>query len=160
MPGPTISPAYYRTAHNDLFQGAAVAKFVFDQLGLTKAAAIHDGDPYTDGLATAFANSFRKLGGEIVVYTAVNKDDTDMTGALTEVAQGAPEAIFFPIFQPAGDFIIQQVGGISGLEGVTLIGADGLLVTKLPGDPGDRWDVLLRSGYPVRGERQRDRRDR
>ncbi len=52
-----------------------------------------------------------------------------MTGALTEVAAGAPEALFFPIFQPAGDFIVQQVRGISGLENVTLIGADGLFVS-------------------------------
>ena len=127
--GTDHKPGYYRTAHNDLFQGAAVARFVFDELGLTKAAAIHDGDPYTNGLAKAFSDSFEKLGGETVVFTAVNKDDTDMTGVLTEVAQGSPEAIFFPIFQPAGDFIVQQVGGISGLENVTLIGADGLLVS-------------------------------
>ena len=127
--GTDYQPGYYRTAHNDLFQGAAVARFVFDDLGLTKAAAIHDGDPYTDGLATAFSNSFEKLGGEMVVYTAVNKDDTDMTGVLTEVAQGGPEAVFFPIFQPAGDFIVQQVGSISGLEDVVLIGADGLLIS-------------------------------
>jgi branched-chain amino acid transport system substrate-binding protein len=128
-PGTDYQPGYYRTAHNDLFQGAGVARFVYDDLGLRKVAAIHDGDPYTDGLATAFANSFEVLGGEVVVYTAVNKDDTDMTGVLTEVAQGAPEAIFFPIFQPAGDFIIQQVRGVSGLEDVVMIGADGLLVS-------------------------------
>ncbi len=127
--GTDYSPGYYRTAHNDLFQGAAVAKFVFDDLGLTQAAAIHDGDPYTNGLAQAFANAYEALGGEIVVFTAVNKGDTDMTPVLTEVAGFEPEAIYFPIFQPEGDFIVQQVGSVSGLEDVTLIGADGLLVS-------------------------------
>ncbi len=126
-PGTDYHPGYYRTAHNDLFQGKAVALFVFNELGLTKAAAIHDGDPYTNGLATAFKDAFEELGGEVVAFTAVNKGDTDMTPVLTEVAAAGPEVIFFPIFMPEGGFIVQQVRGVSGLEEVTLIAADGLL---------------------------------
>ncbi|HDL41719.1 MAG TPA: ABC transporter substrate-binding protein, partial [Actinobacteria bacterium] len=99
-PGKDYNPGYYRTAHNDLFQGQAVAEFAYNELGIRKAAAIHDGDPYTDGLATAFSDAFQKLGGEIVVYTAVNKGDTDMSAVLTEVAAGSPEMLFFPIFPP------------------------------------------------------------
>jgi len=125
--GDSYHPGYYRTAHNDLFQGEAVAKFVFEELGLTKAAAVHDGDPYTNGLATAFKNAFETLGGEVVVFTAVNKGDTDMTAVLTEVAAEAPEVMYFPIFMPEGGFIAVQAGGIAGMEDVVMIGADGLL---------------------------------
>jgi branched-chain amino acid transport system substrate-binding protein len=135
-------PGYYRTAHNDLFQGRAAAEFMFNEKGITKAAAIHDGDPYTDGLATAFADAFTELGGEIVIYTAVQKGDTDMVPVLTEVAGAAPEAIFFPIFPPEGNFIVQQIGGVAGLEDVLLMGADGLLVDNfvaLPESEGMFW---------------------
>jgi len=118
---------YYRTAHNDLFQGEAAATFAYDQLGVRKAAAIHDGDPYTNGLATAFKDAFEKLGGTITGFTAVNKGDSDMVPVLTDIASGSPEMIFFPIFQPEGDFIVQQVTGVSGLENVILMAADGLL---------------------------------
>jgi branched-chain amino acid transport system substrate-binding protein len=121
-------PGYYRTAHNDLYQGRAAAEFMYNELGVTKAGGIHDGDPYTDGLATAFANAFEELGGEIVIYTAVQKGDTDMVPVLTEVAAAAPEAIYFPIFPPEGNYIAQQIGGVTGLEDVILMGADGLLV--------------------------------
>jgi branched-chain amino acid transport system substrate-binding protein len=127
-------PGYYRTAHNDLYQGRAAAEFMVDQ-GITTAAGIHDGDPYTDGLATAFADAFTELGGEVVIYTAVQKGDTDMVPVLTEVAGAAPEAIFFPIFPPEGDFIVQQIGGVTGLEDVLLMGADGLLVDNFLGLP-------------------------
>ncbi len=127
-------PGYYRTAHNDLYQGRAAAEFMVEQ-GVTKAAAIHDGDPYTDGLATAFADAFAELGGEVVIYTAVQKGDTDMVPVLTEVAAAGPEAIFFPIFPPEGDFIVQQRGQVSGLEDVLLMGADGLLVANFLGLP-------------------------
>ena len=118
---------YYRTAHNDLFQGAAMADFVFNELGLKTAAAIHDGDAYTQGLSQAFADAFEALGGTITGFTGVSKDDTDMVPVLTEVAAGKPEALFFPIFQPAGDFIADQAKGVAGLERVQLLAADGLL---------------------------------
>ncbi len=126
--GENYHSGYYRTAHNDLFQGATAAQYAFEERGLTKAAAIHDGDPYTEGLASAFAAAFAALGGEVTVFTAVNKGDTDMTAVLTEVAAGGPQVVYFPIFQPEGDFIIQQASGTAGLEDVLWFGADGLLV--------------------------------
>ena len=60
---------------------------------MTTAAAIHDGDPYTQGLAQAFADAFEELGGTISVFTAVNKGDTDMTPVLTEVAPAPRDAL-------------------------------------------------------------------
>ena len=128
--GENYNVGYYRTAHNDLFQGAAMAKFVFGELGLTTAAAIHDGDPYTQGLAQAFADAFEAEGGTVTGFSAVNKEDTDMVPVLTEIAAGSPEALFFPIFQPAGDFIADQAPGVSGLEDTVLLAADGLLNTN------------------------------
>ena len=125
--GENYQPGYYRTAHNDLFQGRAVAEYVYNELGLRVAAAIHDGDPYTDGLAGAFRDAFIELGGTVPVYTAVNVGDVDMVPVLTEVASGSPEALFFPIFIAEGSFIAQQIGGVSGLENTVLIGADGLI---------------------------------
>lgn len=126
--GENYNVGYYRTAHNDLFQGAAMAEFVFNELGMTTAAAIHDGDPYTQGLAQAFSNAFEELGGTMTGFTGVNKEDTDMVPVLTEIAAGSPEALFFPIFQPAGDFVADQASGVAGLEDTQLLAADGLLV--------------------------------
>ena len=128
--GPNYSYGYYRTAHNDLFQGRVMAEFVYGELGITTAAAIHDGDPYTQGLAKAFTDAFAALGGDVTGFSAVNKEDTDMVPVLTEIAAGSPGALFFPIFQPAGDFIAEQAPGVSGLEDTELLAADGLLNTS------------------------------
>ncbi|MDG2212182.1 MAG: BMP family ABC transporter substrate-binding protein [Acidimicrobiales bacterium] len=125
--GDAYHAGYYRTAHNDLYQGAAAANFALEVLGVTSAAAIHDGDPYTEGLAQAFADAFEAGGGTITVFTAVNKGDTDMVPVLTEIAASGPEMLFFPIFQPEGDFIIQQAGSVAGMGGITMMAADGLL---------------------------------
>lgn len=125
--GENRSVGYYRTAHNDRAQGEAVSTFVLEELGLTKAATIHDGDPYTQGLAEAFKDFFERDGGTVTAATAVNKDDTDMVPVLTEIAASSPELLFFPIFQPAGNFVADQAPGVPGLESTVLMGADGLL---------------------------------
>lgn len=129
--GENYLPGYFRTAHNDLFQGAAVAKFVYDELGLRRAAAVHDGDPYTQGLANAFRSAFETLGGEVPVFTATSgAAGADQTALLTEIAQADVEVVFFPIFpQTGGPEIIQQKDGIAGLEDVIWFGADGLFVS-------------------------------
>lgn len=125
--GEAWQAGYFRTAHNDEVQGAGAANFVFNELGLTKAASIHDGDPYTEGLVTVFNREYEAFGGEIVATTAINKGDTDMRPVLTSMSAAGPELIFFPLFQPEGDFIVFQSAEIAGLEDVVLMGADGLL---------------------------------
>lgn len=106
--GTDFHPGYARTAHNDEVQGAAAATFAFEELGVTRAASINDGDPYTQGLTSVFDGAFEELGGEIVVSTAVGADDTDMRPVLTEIDAAGAQLIYFPIFQPAGDFIARQ----------------------------------------------------
>ncbi|MEX1037714.1 MAG: branched-chain amino acid ABC transporter substrate-binding protein [Acidimicrobiia bacterium] len=126
--GENYFEGYYRTAHNDLFQGQAAANFVFNNLNLTQVGLIHDGDPYTNGLTTAFENAFTELGGEIVIHTAVTVGQTDMVPVLTEVAATAPELIFMPIFPAEATFIVQQAGDVEGLGDVAWMGADGISV--------------------------------
>ncbi|MFA9407071.1 MAG: ABC transporter substrate-binding protein, partial [Anaerolineales bacterium] len=127
-PDQAWNAGYYRTAHNDLVQGAEVANFAYNELGLTYAAAIHDGDPYTEGLANAFRTSFESLGGEIVEFTAISKGDTDMLPVLTAVsAAGPPEFLYFPIFNPECPLIAKQAEQLEGLEDTILAAADGCM---------------------------------
>ncbi|MYA14898.1 MAG: ABC transporter substrate-binding protein [Acidimicrobiaceae bacterium] len=120
-PGLNHSTGYYRTSNNGLFVGEAMARFAYEGLALMSAAAIHDGDPYSRSIAQAFADSFERLGGTVTGFAAINKEDTDMVPVLTEVAAGSPEALFFPIFQPAGDFLTDQAPGVPGLEQAVLL---------------------------------------
>ncbi len=127
-PAQAFNPGYLRTAHNDKVQGAAMAKFAYEVLGLKTAAAIHDGDPYTEGLANAFRESFEGMGGKVVAFTAVSKGDTDMKPVLTAVAAsegGAPEFLFFPVFTAECAFLAKQTKEVSGLENTIAAAADG-----------------------------------
>jgi len=116
---------YFRTAHNDTVQGAVAAQFALTQLKVKTAATIHDGSPYAQGLATVFADSFKKGGGTITNAEAVGPDDKDFKPVLTKIAANKPELIFYPIFIGAGGLITSQSKTIPGLEKVALMSADG-----------------------------------
>jgi branched-chain amino acid transport system substrate-binding protein len=125
--GAANQPGYYRIAHNDIIQGQAAAQYIFQTLNKRSVATIHDGDPYTEGLANAMGNSFEELGGEVAIATAINKGDTDMRPVLTEIAAANPDVLYFPIFQPEADFIAKQAKEVGGLPDTILFAADGVL---------------------------------
>jgi len=116
---------YLRTAHNDLVQGRVAAEFARKVLKVGKAATIHDGSPYAEGLANAFADVFKKLGGTVTSQEAIAPTDTDMRPVLTKIAAGKPELIYYPIFIAAGGFVTRQAKEVAGLQNVKLMSADG-----------------------------------
>ncbi len=123
-------PGYYRTASNDLYQGLAVARFAWEELGLRNVGVLHDGDPYTRGLAEAFAAAFAESGGATVVMK-ITRGAPDMTGALTELAEAGPDGLFLPLHGEDGETVLTQLADVPGLQGVTVIGGEALLTTQL-----------------------------
>ncbi len=128
-------PGYFRTSNNDLYQAKAVADFAYNKLDLRRMVAVHDGDPYTTALVSAFDNEFRALGGEVAVIAAIEKGDTDMTAVLVKFAEAGPDGIFFPLFRTEGSPFARQVRAFDGLEGVTLITGAAMLVSEFLGTP-------------------------
>jgi branched-chain amino acid transport system substrate-binding protein len=121
-------PFYARTAHNDSIQGAAMAQFVCEVLGLETAATIDDGSPYADQLAAVFAQAFpTQCGGTITAEEAITVGDTDFSGVLGNIAADSPQFLYFPIFVAEGALIAQQAKQTAGLEDTQLAGADGIL---------------------------------
>lgn len=119
---------YLRTAHNDSVQGRVAAQFAFNKLGARKAATIHDGSPYAEGLANVFSDVFSRLAGagSITAREAISPTDTDMRPVLSKIAAGNPQLIYYPIFIAAGGFVTRQAKEVSGLANVKLMGADGM----------------------------------
>ena len=118
---------YLRTAHNDSVQGRVAAEFAFKVLKVKKAATIHDGSPYAEGLANVFGDVFTRLAGagSITAREAISPTDTDMRPVLTKIAATKPDMIYYPIFIAAAGFVTRQAKELSGLSGVKLMSADG-----------------------------------
>lgn len=138
---PDQHPGYFRVSWSDANQGTVAAQYAKTTLGLTKAATINDGSSYSIALEQAFVDEFTALGGTITTQQTVTLDQMDMTAVLTTIASGAPDMIYFPIFMPAGSYIINQARATAGLETVYLMAADGLLLQ----------DVVFSTGPDVNG---------
>jgi branched-chain amino acid transport system substrate-binding protein len=139
---PNNHPGYLRTAHSDSVQGAAAARFAYDEMGARKAATIHDGSMYADQLQQVFAKTFQELGGTITTTEAVDPNQTDFKSVLTSVAATGPEFIYYPIFVKAGSLITRQAKETPGLEGVHLMGADGMFSPDVVEGAGDAVEGL------------------
>jgi branched-chain amino acid transport system substrate-binding protein len=116
---------YTRTAHNDNFQGKVAAEYAYNELGIKKAATIHDGSAYAEALVGVFAENFTGLGGEIVASEAIAKGTTDMSTTLKTMSAAGPELIYMPMFVAESGFLVSQIPTTTGLENVKTLGADG-----------------------------------
>jgi branched-chain amino acid transport system substrate-binding protein len=123
-----------------------MAEFAINELGVTTAAAVHDGDPYTEGLAAVFAAAFEELGGTITTFTAVNKGDTDMKPVLNAIAVDSPEFMYYPVFTAEGAFITKQAKEVSGLENTILSAADGMISAAAVEAIGEAGEGMYFSG--------------
>lgn len=116
---------YLRTCHNDTVQGAIAAEFAFNELGLKKAATVHDGSVYAEQLQQVFADTFKKLGGTVTSQEAVSPGDTDMRPVLTKIASGNPQFLYYPMFIAESGHVTRQSKEVAGLENIALMSADG-----------------------------------
>ncbi len=145
-------PGYFRTSQNGLIEGMRLAEFAMHALGADSLATVHDGDPYTEGLAGAVAATFADLEGAVVFEGAVNKGDTDMASILTEIAVHQPDVIYVPLFEPESNFFAAQMQHIIGLEDSIIIGGAASFSSSFPENTGQAAVGIYVSGPLVSGE--------
>jgi len=120
----------FRVCFLDPFQGYVMATFASKTLKLTKVAVFREiSSDYSVGLANAFIENFKKMGGSIVADESYNKGDTDFNAQLTSIKAKAPQAIFVPGYYTEVGLIARQTKK-QGLN-VPLLGGDGWDSPKL-----------------------------
>jgi len=132
-------PFYFRTAHNDLVQGAAVAKFACEELGdIETAATIHDGSADAEQMQQAFVDRFEAdCGGTATQQQAINVGDLDFSDLLTTIGSDSPDLLFLPISSPEGSLVARQSQDVAGLADTILVGADRVKDGAFITDAGD-----------------------
>ena len=154
--GGTWMPGFFRTIHTNALQGRMAARFAREILDAQTLATIHDGSTFAHDLQGAMIGTFIELGGEVVYQGAVNVGDTDMTAVLTEIATHGPDLLFFPIFQPEGDFLVAQAQYIPDLDNTILMGSDNLLTPGFVVATGEAALGVILFGPNVAGETYRE----
>lgn len=124
-PGVTETGDYvFRACFIDPFQGSAMAKFAYNDLGFRRAAILFDvKNDYSVGLKTFFIQKFRELGGEIVLETSYSQNDAEFRAQLTQIRNAQPEFIFLPGYYNEFGLIARQAREL-GLN-IPMLGGDG-----------------------------------
>ena len=117
------SKVFNRVAFTDTAQGKFAAEYLFNTLGFTKIAVMHDGQAYGQGLAAVVEARFKELGGEVVASEAVTPGETDYTAPLSAVAAKGPQAVYYGGYVQEAVVLVNQMGQ-SGLNDVVFFGCD------------------------------------
>lgn len=123
--------AIFRACFTDNFQGAALAKYAYDDLGLRNVAVMTDRKlPYSTGLSDVFKEAFESFGGKIAIEEFYESGgNMDFKAQLTNIKAKNPEGMFCSgYFTEVGPIARQreQVG-----LNVPMLGGDGWDSTKL-----------------------------
>jgi len=118
---------FLRTIYNDQSQAGAVAEFVYVALGARTMAVIHDGSPYSQGLAEEACAEFKGYGGKCVAQYQI-ESGTSPLGALGHIKLFDPEVLYYPLYTADGA-AITKLAAKSGLPNAALVGSEGLLST-------------------------------
>ena len=126
---------YYRTAYNDLHVGKAVADFLFVEQGHRRAATIHDGDPYTEGLAAAFAAAFTEHGGTVTASEEIHRQATTHAATWDSIAEGEPEAVVVTLFPDEALDVLQHRRADDFAAAVSLVVTSDFFASPYLGEP-------------------------
>ena len=126
----------FRVCFLDPFQGYVMAKFATNTLKIKNVAILRDiKNDYSVGLAEAFTENLKKMGGNIVANESYSEGDTDFSAQLTSIRSKNPEAIFVPGYYQEVGLIARQARKL-GIT-VPLMGGDGWDSPKLTEIGGD-----------------------
>ncbi|MBS1984889.1 MAG: ABC transporter substrate-binding protein [Bdellovibrionales bacterium] len=114
----------------DDFQGLAMAKFAYANLGKHTAAIVTDSaSDYSMGLAKSFREAFTKLGGQIVTEVSYAQNDQDFSSQLTKIRTKKPDVVFAPGYYNQIGIMIRQARTL-GVKSI-FMGGDGWSSPKL-----------------------------
>ncbi len=125
----------FMASFTDSFQGAVMAQFAKNELGISNAALItRSGDLYTEGISEFFESNFTSLGGNVVAHVFFDSGTLDYTQQLTQIADLLPDALFTAGF-------VQDIADITQQARVVpLLNGDGAPTIFLG---ADSWDSTL-----------------
>jgi branched-chain amino acid transport system substrate-binding protein len=120
----------FRMCYLDDFQGASMARFAVNTLGMKKGAIFRDiRNDYSVGLADFFSAEFKRLGGTVVTDENYSEGDNDFRAQLTKIRSAGPDFIYVPGYYADAAKISKQARDL-GIA-APLLGGDGWESAKL-----------------------------
>ena len=85
-------------------------------MGVKKLAIVHQGDGYSEDLASLTQKKWKESGNEVVAYELVNKGEQDQSALVTRLKSKNPDMVFWTAYYADGGLLIKQLrqGGYKG----------------------------------------------
>ncbi len=121
--------SYVRVAATDDFQGPGLADYLYTTLGKKSVFIVDDTETYGKGLADAFEQKFKDLGGKVTGRQGVPNPDgsADYTAILTQAKSGNPEAVMYGGVTTTGGGKLRSQMASVGMGDLPFIGGDGIV---------------------------------
>ncbi len=142
------SPVFNRVAFTDRMQGEFAAKYIFEELGITEIALMHDGGAYGQGLAEEMGGFFEDMGGTVVAQEAITPGETDYSAPLAAIAAAEPELIYYGGYDADAAVLVTQMEG-AGLGDALFFGCDGTYGTKYINLAGEAAEGTFSTYVPI-----------
>jgi branched-chain amino acid transport system substrate-binding protein len=99
----------FRICGRDDQQGKVAAEFIRQKLNFTKLAILNDKTAYGEGIAQEVKKTFLSLGGKVVNFTGIGKNELDFRANLTLIANSGAEALYWGgTYSQAGPMVVQM----------------------------------------------------
>jgi branched-chain amino acid transport system substrate-binding protein len=118
------SKVFNRVAFTDAVQGKFAAEYLYNKLGITRLALMHDGGAYGQGLAEVVRDEYTALGGEVVAFEAISPGEADYSAPLAAISAGSPEALYYGGYIQEAVVIVNQMA-TAGMGDTIFFGCDG-----------------------------------
>ncbi len=124
---PTGARNYLRVVAHDAYQGAAVAEFAKNTLGVTKVFILNDKEAYGLGVATNFKGAAEYVGIEVVGFEAWDPKATSYEAQFEKIKATGADAVFLGglIDENGAQVIKDKVKVLGPNDGVKLLLPDG-----------------------------------
>ena len=121
----THSASFLRTAWNDADNAYAMAKFLTDRGERTSLVIVQADSNYSDTIGHAFVAAFEELEGTNLGFAVADPSGGDIDDVLNAViGEEAPDALYFPVFDPLGSAIVSAVRSRAELDDTIMASND------------------------------------
>ncbi|KQV69768.1 hypothetical protein ASC64_08050 [Nocardioides sp. Root122] len=126
------SPVFHRLVPYDDYQGAAIAKYLTDELGATKVFVVDNSEAYGEPLADRVEET---LGDKMAQRDKTQVGQTDFAPTISKMESAKPDAVFYGGYIAEAAPLLKQMRD-AGID-APFIGGDGLYGSDFGNAVGD-----------------------
>lgn len=137
----------FRLIGRDDQQGPFVARYLAEELAVTRAAVLHDNTTYAEGLAAEVVAGLEEEGVEVVFHDALTPGQSDYSPVLTSIAGANPDVLYYSGYFAEAGLLLRQHAQL-GLD-FQVMGGDATNDPTVIETAGDAAEGFLFSTAPL-----------